>query len=515
MSSEAERNRLLRRVDWRFLAGRPRARRALCWAGGALAQGVSSIADEVVERSGPGECDLAVLRDPGPAALRRAREALEPGGSCYVEWWRPVPGGARRRLEAAGFHEVACHWPWPPPGRRTPLFWVPIDEPAAVGWFLASRPVPRRAVARATAAGLRRAWRLLWRLQLLVPVCAIARKPGGANGEARSLPAELTAKREAWGLGADAGSVSCLLLTGGRRAINKVVALVFIPPSSEPQIVLKLPRVPEAEAPLRREASALAAVRARGAPPGVPRLLRRGLLAASPVVAETVVDGRPLLEVLRGDTHRALALQVTDFLTALAVPAPPSPSAAWQDRLVEPALNALEGELEPSQAQRVRAILRDLGSLPSACEQRDCSPWNVLVRPGGSLAMLDWESAEPDGVPVLDLVYYLSYASFFVDGTMDSGREAESYAAMLDPRSFTGRVYAECVSRYTERVGLPPTSVAPLRLLCWLVHAGAAARRAEAARSTARRPPERDRLLLALARAELANHGPVVVSFQG
>lgn len=511
MSSEAEYNRLLRRVDWRFLVGRPRARRALCWAG-ALAQGISSIADEVVESSGPGECDLAVLRDPGSVALQRAWEALEPGGSCYVEWWRPVPGGARRRLEANGFHDVACHWPWPPPGRRTPLFWVPIDAPEAVRWFLASRRAPRRAGARAAAGGLRRAWLLLWRLWLLAPVCATARKPGG---EPRSLPRALIAERAGWGLDESAGPVSCLLLTGGRRAINKLVVIVFAPPSPVPRIVLKFPRVPEAEAALRCEASALAAIHARGAPPGVPRLIRGGRLAGSQVVAETVLDGRPLFEVLRRETHRTLALQVTDFLTELAVPASRRPAAAWWDRLVEPALSALEGELEPRQARRARAILKGVGSLPSACEQRDCSPWNVLVRPGGGLAVLDWESAEPDGLPALDLVYYLSYASFFVDGAMDSGGEAASYAAMLDPRSFTGRIYAECVARYTERLGLSPALIGHLRLLCWLVHAGSeAARRAEAARAAPHRPPERDRLLLALARAELAHHGPELVTLE-
>jgi aminoglycoside phosphotransferase (APT) family kinase protein len=37
-----------------------------------------------------------------------------------------------------------------------------------------------------------------------------------------------------------------------------------------------------------------------------------------------------------------------------------------------------------------------------APEQRDFGPWNLLVTPAGQIAVLDWESAEVDGLPALD-----------------------------------------------------------------------------------------------------------------
>jgi aminoglycoside phosphotransferase (APT) family kinase protein len=105
------------------------------------------------------------------------------------------------------------------------------------------------------------------------------------------------------------------------------------------------------------------------------------------------------------------------------------------------------------------------------CEQRDFSPWNVLVSPSGDLAVVDWESAEPRGLPGLDLVYFLAHASFFVEGTMGSGREPATYAAMLEPSSVTGEVFLECASRYADRTGIDEAALVPLRLLAWMIHA--------------------------------------------
>ena len=103
-------------------------------------------------------------------------------------------------------------------------------------------------------------------------------------------------------------------------------------------------------------------------------------------------------------------------------------------------------------------------------EQRDCSPWNVLIANVGELVILDWESAEPRGLPLLDLIYFLTYLMFFLDGAMESQRFTESYRAMLDPATFTGRIVTECQQRYLACVGLNPVVVRPLRLLTWLIH---------------------------------------------
>jgi aminoglycoside phosphotransferase (APT) family kinase protein len=265
--------------------------------------------------------------------------------------------------------------------------------------------------------------------------------------------------------------------TGGLRSINKVVVLAFADSEERPRVALKLARVPESEPALAREAAALEAVHSGRSAPllGVPRVVFSdpgGRLAA---IGETIVEGQPLSTKLDARSYRSLALEITDLLSDLAGAPSPLPRDQWWDRLVEPVFGHFEacfGEVvEPAHLRIARAALSALPDLPLVCEQRDFSPWNVLVSPSGELAVVDWESAEPRGLPSLDLVYFLAHAAFFLDGTMGSGRERETYATMLEPSTLTGTVYLECAARYAHRTGIDTTALVPLRMLAWMLHA--------------------------------------------
>jgi hypothetical protein len=84
----------------------------------------------------------------------------------------------------------------------------------------------------------------------------------------------------------------------------------------------------------------------------------------------------------------------------------------------------------------------------------------------------DWESAEPHGVPVTDLVYFLTYAAFFLAQALESGRLEEAYARVLDPRTEVGRVAGSALDLYLDRTRIEREAVGPLRLLTWIIHAG-------------------------------------------
>jgi aminoglycoside phosphotransferase (APT) family kinase protein len=502
-------NRELRRVDWRFLVGQAEPTRVFCPVRGALSSALRRIAHAVVQDPEAGECDLVVLRDPTSATLRRAAAALAPGGSAYVEWWIPRPHGvaaARRRLNGVGLEDVRCFWPWPPPAGRTPQFWIPVDAPRVASWFLerhARHHVGRR------AAAVRVLWRMLWRLGALVPLCATARKPAAVEcGGIASLPALLDHEGANWGLAND--ELACALLTGGGSPRNKLVALGFSAAGADPSVVVKLARVREAELSLSHEAASLEAVHANRSVTGVPRLLGRATVAGRVAVVESHVDGRPLSDVLHAETHRALALKVTTFLVSLVTGAPPNPAPPWQRLLDERTLEALPLH----EREQARAVLARLGHLPVACEHRDCSPWNVLVQPDGHVALLDWESAEPEGLPVLDLIYFLAYATFFVEATMHTGRERSSYGRMLDAATPVGRVYRECVRHYCAATAVPEGAIASLRLLCWLTHL----RSARVLQSAGPTGPEARfdaHLLLELAREEIVRAGTHSVTTGG
>ena len=266
-----------------------------------------------------------------------------------------------------------------------------------------------------------------------------------------------------------------MLLTGGAKTINKVVGLVFANSDPSPRLVVKLGRVADASAALERETANLQAIQAQLPNPinGIPQVLFSYNWAGQPVLGETALAGRPLYTALRRDTCRDLALQVTGWLADLAGRAEPCPRPDWWNRLIEPTLAEFEhnyGEvLDPAKLRSTRTIVNTLGDLPLVAEQRDCSPWNILIDHQGALAILDWESAVPRGLPGLDLVYFLTYLAFFLDGAMNSRRFVESFRASLDPSTFTGSILAECQQRYLDRLSLDQEAWLPLRLLTWLI----------------------------------------------
>ena len=77
LRGEKERNRLLRRTDWRFLLPNPMPARSICFTQGYLARALAQVSELVLpcDRSASAACDLAVAVNPTratpPASKRR------------------------------------------------------------------------------------------------------------------------------------------------------------------------------------------------------------------------------------------------------------------------------------------------------------------------------------------------------------------------------------------------------------------------------------------------------------
>ena len=154
--------------------------------------------------------------------------------------------------------------------------------------------------------------------------------------------------------------------------------------------------------------------------PGIPRVhscRRFGELAA---LAETPCIGRPLWSVLRRDNYRELAMVATEWLVELAHESRTQPPPAGSADPIEGALADFErnfgAAIEPGMLRETREVLGSLRQLPRVAEQRDCSPWNVFLAHDGRPLVLDWESSVLDGVPGVDLIYFLTYLSFYAHG---------------------------------------------------------------------------------------------------
>jgi hypothetical protein len=483
---EETRNLRLRRVDWRFLLPDPSPREVVCLEASLLAP-LKAVSRRVREEAHlAGTADLAVAVDPDPATLRAARAALEPRGALYTEWrsrlsggWRSIPG----RLEEAGFAKVECYWARPDPARSPARVWLPLEEQGPLEYYRAVR-VPTRNPLRKVGRAVRR---LQWLLRPRRPVCAVARKPapiGGAPAVAGAAAGEeltetIRARWSDWGLGPTPRRLSRILLAEGARSSGKVVALFFADGDRQPRAAVKMPRTPESVPGLLREAETLCALQGRpGGVPGAPRVLL--CRAETGVVVETALPGVPLSGFLRRESFRDLAFKGAVWLGDLTGPTRSSPridSTDLADRALADFEASFGGAVDAAMLRETAQILARLDPLPRVCEQRDFSPWNVFLDAEGKLVVLDWESAELQGLPALDLVYFLTYLAFYLDRALRIGRYRESFRRSLDPVTQTGGVAKELLAWYAERTGLPRAAVRPLRLLAWLLHSRSEHRR--------------------------------------
>jgi phosphotransferase family enzyme len=458
---EAHLNALLRQLDWRFLLRGARAPRFRDLSGGKQAEALALIGEEASEA---GNADLVVLGFPTRRRLERARGALAAGGEIACIWRAPRPGGAkraRRRLRRAGFADVRLYRPGPGPG-TPPELWLPLDAPAARERTLAERPPRSR-----RDALRRRAW------QRFGPVHALARLAGegsGADPDSSELP-----EPAAW-----------VLLTSGAESDAKVVGFPHHEGEESGAVIAKFARVAKADLALEREAEHLAALeRERPQLGGVPRLRAQGRRAGRLAIVQDAVRGRSLNANMNADTFASTAPAVTHWLADLAGGTSPEPASTWAERLVLAPLEELERDcgdrLPAGFTVRARQALGNLGELPLVWEHRDFGPWNLAINAEGGLAAIDWEDAEPRGLPGLDLAYFLTSAALAAEGVSDPGQRLERArqcnARLLDPGTELGGVATTCVSEYCARLGLGNDDFARLRLLCWIVQSLIACRR--------------------------------------
>jgi glycosyltransferase involved in cell wall biosynthesis len=390
-----------------------------------------------------------------PVVRRADWRFLLPDAELLAHWRLPRPGGARRarqQFEAAGYTDVRVYWAGPLP-HRLPQFWLPVESPEAVEYLLASRG-PQSLTGRA----LRWFWRLVHRAGLLAPLYVVGRRAGASSTADVPVPP----------------SAELLLLTTGHRSINKAVGLAFERDAEKPTAAAKFARVPEAEPGLEREGQVLRRLsEERPGLAGVPSLRGIGQRAGRLALVQDAVEGRSLLDVLVPENFEEMAMRVTrvlvDLATDEAAKKPPG-GAKLPPRALDWFADSFGPAVDPGLLERARTALDGLGDVPPAPEHRDCSPWNILITPGGDPVLLDWESAEPEGLAGMDLVYFLANCAFVLDGAIESGRTRESYARLLDPATPYGRIGARAIEEYTAALGISTDDFRRLRLLCWIVH---------------------------------------------
>ena len=267
--------------------------------------------------------------------------------------------------------------------------------------------------------------------------------------------------------------LSCVIGTPRFRASSHVLFFVLAGDVPAPILVVKMPRLPCDNGPLHREASNLRRLQA-SRPQGfdsVPRVVAYEEYANRAVLVETGLEGHPI--DLRARQAVPGIERVIDWLVDVhtATLRPSSTVAGWYQRTALDPLEVLarmagSGPIERELIDRT-AMLADTireSELPLVFEHGDFSPPNILVLRDGEVGVVDWEMADPQGLPGSDLFLFLTVAAFARDRAHDERGYLSSFHRAFFGASAWARPY---ITRYARRVGLSHHLLVPLFVLCW------------------------------------------------
>jgi aminoglycoside phosphotransferase (APT) family kinase protein len=274
-------------------------------------------------------------------------------------------------------------------------------------------------------------------------------------------------------------NLSCVFVTPRFRTSSHIIIFVLDEKNRSPVLLSKVPRLPGDDGQLQREARNLRC--AQGSREGgfrsIPRVIAFEEIGGHTFLVESVVPGRPLrpdaIRLRPEDTIQTTIDWLFEFQSASVADA--RPLATLLSGPVAEQLAILDRFLPESGEERaaLETTLDEIGILKKSglCtvfEHGDFSPPNILVDRDGNTGVVDWELAEPQGVPLTDVLFFLTSAAFA------RARAAKGQHRVLAFRNaFYGKDPWACkfVRRFCERFGTDTQLVRPLMVLTWARYA--------------------------------------------
>ena len=274
-----------------------------------------------------------------------------------------------------------------------------------------------------------------------------------------------------------------LLKTPRFRASGHVLGFVFADDGTAPELVVKVSRLPGDDRWIDREAANLRGIQAAraGGFDSIPRVAAYDDGAGVRMLVQTVVPGttmdRAAVRRRPKTCVDAVARWLTDLHQATRVEAGPDSLR----RLVINPLDRFEALCagrpgERALVRRTREIVEPLlaADVPLVFEHGDLSAPNILIDGRDRVGVVDWELADPAGLPATDLFFFLTFAAF-ARGRANKRRDwlAAFRAAFFGPDAWA----TPWIRKYADAMELPSGSLKPLFVSTWARYVAAAATR--------------------------------------
>ncbi len=272
------------------------------------------------------------------------------------------------------------------------------------------------------------------------------------------------------------GRLASLVITPRFQASSHVVFMIWATGTTTPVLVAKTPRLVDATTNLQREVANLRLVQARR-PAGfasVPQVVAFESYHDYPILVETALVGQPMDPAFTRRHRERCCQAVTTWLIELQQPTgdPGKQDAAWFERLIDYPIDYFSKRFpidakETRLLQQTRVLVEPLRTIDLSLtfEHGDLSYPNLMLLPNGEPGVIDWELADPHGLPACDLFLFLTYAAFATHNAGETGNyQAAFQSAFFDQAAWT----KSYIQRYAEQINLPEKALTPLFIITWL-----------------------------------------------
>lgn len=412
-----------------------------------------------------------------PDILAELERLLQPDGVVYFEVKGIINNLLGRRASKAfsrhGFASRQLFWQTPHSGEMRTA--VPLGDNAIGRHFFAHvlyGQSPKKRV-------LSRLGELSSRLGLLPYVSLrrgvlLHRSP--TNGRSKQAPPYLVSLARKAGI--DLSQHRCGLSARGNYNSNKVVFYLFEPSKRTPDVVVKMTRFPEFNHRLEHEYRTLSLLTERGyvGPETFPQPLFLDYYNNLALLGLKAVNGQPFRKRTQANVHCPIARDAINWIIQLGAASANCTLAT--PKKVSDILTNLFTQLTgiyPLTENEKAFLLSQIAALgnartpiPVVFQHGDAGAWNIVVSDDNRVTFLDWEAAEPQGMPLWDLFYFLRSFATWVSrrqGNRDTLASVDRLCLTPSPLS---ALQTEATERYCEQVGVGKHLVEPLFYTCWL-----------------------------------------------
>jgi aminoglycoside phosphotransferase (APT) family kinase protein len=269
--------------------------------------------------------------------------------------------------------------------------------------------------------------------------------------------------------------LASVVMTPRFRASSHVIFFILADGQTQPLLVVKVPRLPGDNSRLDREAANLQMVHTAraGGFHSIPRVVAYEDYRDSRLLIETALVGQTMTPVLVRRQPQACIEAVLAWLIDLHIETSTchENGKEWFSCLVERPLDCFESSFPLSdeekrlldQTRELITPLRD-ADVTAVFEHGDLSAPNILIAGAASLGVVDWELAEPQGLPALDLFFFLTFVAF----ARRRARQQTDCLAAFHEAFFGPRAWAwPYVIRYAAKLQLSSEVLKPLFIVCW------------------------------------------------